>query len=569
MAEQNARIFELPGLAALPQGGLVPVWDPIQGLTGAFDLSTLLPPSDSFPWVSNNVPGYQEGELVTYGGKIWESLVDDNLGNVPMDGSAFWVEQSKAPSGLKIWQAGIYLETEVYVLKDIAGILQMFQLEESEARPFNSSDFDEEYANGNWKLLSDRSHRVIEKADHGFTVGKWLTIKAGNWELCDLEDTGHARVVTVVNDDFAILQFKAQIITNLAGLTPFDTYYHDDDGDVTDTDTGNPAFVAISATEAIAFSGGGGAGGPVPLADVLTEGNDAGAQQIKNLAPATDDDDADTLGQRNAAIQAAVEDLLDGVDAPGNTLKKLYDLIVGLGQLVGPWNTAALPTTGTGAGGAIDKGDYWRITGTITIAGIGDLKAGDMLVADKNNAAVAADFFALQNNVDVATSAVFGIVKLYTNLLASNTDGSVTQAALVTALALLAPLASPALTGNPTTPTQAAGDNTTKIATTAFVRTAKKTRLESIAHTSVVDLDDNLRSTHNIVGAIAYTKGVAAHIVGNIREDFLTANGANKPTFSADFVVVWDNWVNTNGTLNVARFEYLSNGKIQVDLRNV
>jgi hypothetical protein len=39
---------------------------------------------------------------------------------------------------------------------------------------------------------------------------------------------------------------------------------------------------------------------------------------------------------------------------------------------------------------------------------------------------------------------------------------------LVTALGLLAPLASPALTGNPTAPTQSAGDNSTKLATTAY-----------------------------------------------------------------------------------------------------
>lgn len=40
------------------------------------------------------------------------------------------------------------------------------------------------------------------------------------------------------------------------------------------------------------------------------------------------------------------------------------------------------------------------------------------------------------------------------------------------ALALLAPLASPAFTGNPTAPTQTAGNNTTRIATTAFVQAA-------------------------------------------------------------------------------------------------
>jgi hypothetical protein len=43
---------------------------------------------------------------------------------------------------------------------------------------------------------------------------------------------------------------------------------------------------------------------------------------------------------------------------------------------------------------------------------------------------------------------------------------------LTTALALKAPLASPALTGNPTAPTQTAGNNSTRLATTAYVETA-------------------------------------------------------------------------------------------------
>ena len=45
-------------------------------------------------------------------------------------------------------------------------------------------------------------------------------------------------------------------------------------------------------------------------------------------------------------------------------------------------------------------------------------------------------------------------------------------ATMTNALAAKAPLASPALTGNPTAPTQTAGNNTTRIATTAFVQAA-------------------------------------------------------------------------------------------------
>jgi hypothetical protein len=60
---------------------------------------------------------------------------------------------------------------------------------------------------------------------------------------------------------------------------------------------------------------------------------------------------------------------------------------------------------------------------------------------------------------------------------AAPTNGStklVTSDGVYDALALKAPLASPALTGTPTAPTAAEGTNTTQIATTAFVNTAIK-----------------------------------------------------------------------------------------------
>jgi hypothetical protein len=46
-------------------------------------------------------------------------------------------------------------------------------------------------------------------------------------------------------------------------------------------------------------------------------------------------------------------------------------------------------------------------------------------------------------------------------------------AAIAAAVAPLAPLASPALTGNPTAPTQSRGNNSTRLATTAFVQQDK------------------------------------------------------------------------------------------------
>lgn len=71
--------------------------------------------------------------------------------------------------------------------------------------------------------------------------------------------------------------------------------------------------------------------------------------------------------------------------------------------------------------------------------------------------------------------AVTGLTKAMVGL--GNVDntsdaGKPVSTAQQTALDLKAPLASPGLTGNPTAPTQAAGDNSTKLATTAYARAA-------------------------------------------------------------------------------------------------
>ena len=65
---------------------------------------------------------------------------------------------------------------------------------------------------------------------------------------------------------------------------------------------------------------------------------------------------------------------------------------------------------------------------------------------------------------------------------ASNTFSNIPESAvtnLVTDLGLKAPLADPALTGNPTAPTQTAGNSSTRIATTAFVGGAISTAVST------------------------------------------------------------------------------------------
>ena len=93
-----------------------------------------------------------------------------------------------------------------------------------------------------------------------------------------------------------------------------------------------------------------------------------------------------------------------------------------------------------------------------------------------------------------------------------------TDFALASTLAGYAPLASPALTGNPTAPTAAAGDNDTSIATTAFVKNADNFALISSVTPSVanavsftnLDSEDLLLTVENVrsVSAGPYDLGI-------------------------------------------------------------
>ncbi len=137
-----------------------------------------------------------------------------------------------------------------------------------------------------------------------------------------------------------------------------------------------------------------------------------------------------------ALIQSYIDALKGGVPAAGDTLDKLYDLITAMGRPRGGWDASSNTVPGSATN---EAGDFWRITvaGTLSglVSGAGDVKPGDVLIADVDGATNQGDFYCIQSNVDQATASVLGLVKLYVNVAASNTDGGVTQAALVTALA--------------------------------------------------------------------------------------------------------------------------------------
>lgn len=126
--------------------------------------------------------------------------------------------------------------------------------------------------------------------------------------------------------------------------------------------------------------------------------------------------------------------------------------------------------------------------------GVVVLDAGDV-GADVAGAAAAAQAYAIQR----------------ANHTGSQAQSTVTD--LVTDLAAKAPLASPALTGNPTAPTQTAGNNSTRLATTAYVDTATALKSDKIATvgaalgtTGSVDLD--LAALNNTLQSIALSGNI-------------------------------------------------------------
>lgn len=80
--------------------------------------------------------------------------------------------------------------------------------------------------------------------------------------------------------------------------------------------------------------------------------------------------------------------------------------------------------------------------------------------------------------------------------MSSTSENPVQNKVVNTALGLKAPLASPALTGTPTAPTATAGNNSTQIATTAFVTSAVSTAIGSLAGVEF-SIVNNLPATGN------------------------------------------------------------------------
>jgi hypothetical protein len=135
--------------------------------------------------------------------------------------------------------------------------------------------------------------------------------------------------------------------------------------------------------------------------------------------------------------------------------------------------------TGTSVGLNVGIGKTLSVSGTITVP--------TQTAGDNSTKAASTAFIATALGSYVTTTSLTSTLSSYAPLASpaltgnptaptqTGTDNSTkisTTAFVQTALGSYAPLASPALTGTPTAPTQTAGDSSTKLATTAFVQAA-------------------------------------------------------------------------------------------------
>ena len=139
----------------------------------------------------------------------------------------------------------------------------------------------------------------------------------------------------------------------------------------------------------------------------------------------------------------------------------------------------------------------------------------------------------------------------YINSLSSNAQDQID---------LKAPLASPALTGNPTAPTQSAADNSTKIATTAYVDNSQAARdqLSEMTDVTLASLADANYFIYDNAASVWKNKAISGAITSD-KDGVTTLSSGIDATKIAD------------GTVTSTEFQYInslsSNAQTQLDAK--
>lgn len=271
-----------------------------------------------------------------------------------------------------------------------------------------------------------------------------------------------------------------------------DMYVTDEDGEL--SSPGNPAFVIATMASLMALK--------APLASPALTGNPT--------APTQTAGNNSTRLATTAFVKTAIDNILDA--APG-----ALDTLNELAEALGDDPDFAATMTAALAG---------KVPVTRTINGY-DLSANRTLA--KGDIGL--------GNVDNTSDA--------------NKPVSTAQQ---TALDLKAPLASPALTGNPTAPTQAPGNDTTRLATTAFVQAAIANVIASApgALDTLDELAAALGDDANFASTVT-TALAARELIANraTTTEVLTGTANNKTVTPDALAALWEKGTNLTAAATV------------------
>ena len=188
------QIPSLPELMALPAGGgNVPIYNGADNIL--YRIKAALLGGGSETAVKWNVSTtYAADVVVEFGLKLWLSLADGNTGNTPVDGSAWWVEVSKSTAnGFGYYAPGVFTVDPTMVLRSGG----LFYIDNQVVTfPFNSVDFEAEYAQNKWVQVagSDGGGGTVTDYENIFfevtAPDKAYITRGFNWKIASTTEYG-------------------------------------------------------------------------------------------------------------------------------------------------------------------------------------------------------------------------------------------------------------------------------------------------------------------------------------------------------------------------------------------
>lgn len=206
--------------------------------------------------------------------RIWETKVDDNIGNEPpvdpgTSEDANWKEISpSAAAAIPEWTPGLYGEGLVIVYHNHSTDGRALYVLLEPTRPFTSENIETEIPEGKWASLgggiASSLQRVVATSAHGFVLKNVLTLD-NTGALVKVSNPSSDKFVGIVTEVINANLFRIHTggyVTGLSGLTAGAIHYAQTDGTLGTTQTDMPVLFADSTTSGYILASGasGGAG---------------------------------------------------------------------------------------------------------------------------------------------------------------------------------------------------------------------------------------------------------------------------------------------------------------------